>query len=452
MNIETAKRLYEYRKAHGFSQEELAAKIGVSRQAISKWERSESSPDTDNLIALAQLYGVSLDTLLMGENEPKKENSKEEPKAEENAESDSNTNKEDAETETSADNGSENDAPDKIDGTNTNENETENPAQSVPAAVPAAAPENYNANNAYPENQFAANTSYYTPAAKKKLSMGAKIAIGAAAAAILLIIAAAIGINIYDEVMDEREDMNQYTTETTTMPNSNGSGTSQNQSQTAQQGVYTVDPAAVNHISVEWGAGNVNVAYYDGEQIQFSDSVEENSANALVSRIEGRELKIYFCQNMRGSGTSDPKDLQINIPKSMTLTEFDIESSSANITVENIIADKMELHSNSGEINAAGEFASLDIETNSSNAQVTNTAQLIRQIDANTRSGGITVTIPQSIDGFYMEYETVSGSVSTDFSTQSSGSARRGVLNYGNSSTQIEVETTSGNFALKSAQ
>ena len=73
MNIETAKRLYEYRKAHGYSQEELAAKIGVSRQAISKWERSESSPDTDNLIALAQLYGVSLDTLLMGEEEPQKE-------------------------------------------------------------------------------------------------------------------------------------------------------------------------------------------------------------------------------------------------------------------------------------------------------------------------------------------------------------------------------------------
>ncbi|MFR7798844.1 MAG: helix-turn-helix domain-containing protein, partial [Collinsella sp.] len=39
----------------------------VSRQAVSKWERSESSPDTDNLIALAALYGVSLDELLYGE-------------------------------------------------------------------------------------------------------------------------------------------------------------------------------------------------------------------------------------------------------------------------------------------------------------------------------------------------------------------------------------------------
>ena len=67
MNIETANRLLQYRKKHHLSQEELAAKIGVSRQAISKWERAEASPDTDNLILLAEIYGVSLDELLKGE-------------------------------------------------------------------------------------------------------------------------------------------------------------------------------------------------------------------------------------------------------------------------------------------------------------------------------------------------------------------------------------------------
>ena len=67
MNIETANRLYEYRKQMGLSQEELAAKIGVSRQAVSKWERAEASPDTDNLIELAKIYGLSLDELLMGD-------------------------------------------------------------------------------------------------------------------------------------------------------------------------------------------------------------------------------------------------------------------------------------------------------------------------------------------------------------------------------------------------
>lgn len=65
MNLEIANRLVELRREHGLSQEELAAKLGVSRQAVSKWERCESSPDTDNLIALARLYGISLDGLLL---------------------------------------------------------------------------------------------------------------------------------------------------------------------------------------------------------------------------------------------------------------------------------------------------------------------------------------------------------------------------------------------------
>jgi transcriptional regulator with XRE-family HTH domain len=47
-----------------YSLRESAEKLGVSRQAVSKWERAESSPDTDNLIALAQLYSVTLDVLL----------------------------------------------------------------------------------------------------------------------------------------------------------------------------------------------------------------------------------------------------------------------------------------------------------------------------------------------------------------------------------------------------
>ena len=64
MNIETANRLVQLRKENGLSQEALAAKLGVSRQAVSKWERAEASPDTDNLIALAELYGMTLDGLL----------------------------------------------------------------------------------------------------------------------------------------------------------------------------------------------------------------------------------------------------------------------------------------------------------------------------------------------------------------------------------------------------
>ena len=64
MNLEIANRLVQLRKEYHLSQEELAEKIGISRQAVSKWERAESSPDTDNLILLSQLYHMSIDELL----------------------------------------------------------------------------------------------------------------------------------------------------------------------------------------------------------------------------------------------------------------------------------------------------------------------------------------------------------------------------------------------------
>lgn len=64
MTIEIADRLIKLRKQYGYSQEELADKLGLSRQAVSKWERAEASPDTDNLICLAKLYGISLDEIL----------------------------------------------------------------------------------------------------------------------------------------------------------------------------------------------------------------------------------------------------------------------------------------------------------------------------------------------------------------------------------------------------
>ena len=69
MRADIAKRLYEYRKASGMSQEQVANKIGVSRQAVSKWECAESSPDTDNLIALAVLYNITVDELLFADPE-----------------------------------------------------------------------------------------------------------------------------------------------------------------------------------------------------------------------------------------------------------------------------------------------------------------------------------------------------------------------------------------------
>ena len=54
------------RTAAGYTQEYVAEALGVSRQAVSKWENGTSEPSTANLMALAKLYGVSVDELLSG--------------------------------------------------------------------------------------------------------------------------------------------------------------------------------------------------------------------------------------------------------------------------------------------------------------------------------------------------------------------------------------------------
>lgn len=59
-------RLYQLRKERGLSQEALAHGVGVSRQAVQKWESGLSRPDLDNLTALAQYLHVSLDELILG--------------------------------------------------------------------------------------------------------------------------------------------------------------------------------------------------------------------------------------------------------------------------------------------------------------------------------------------------------------------------------------------------
>lgn len=64
-------RIQEGRTRLGLSQEALGEKLGVSRQAVSKWEADGAVPDTDKLIALSKLFGVSLNALLQVE-EPDK--------------------------------------------------------------------------------------------------------------------------------------------------------------------------------------------------------------------------------------------------------------------------------------------------------------------------------------------------------------------------------------------
>lgn len=67
-------KILKLRKARGWSQEQLADRVGVSRQAVSRWESDSAKPDADNIIVLCDLFGISADYLLRddysGEQKP----------------------------------------------------------------------------------------------------------------------------------------------------------------------------------------------------------------------------------------------------------------------------------------------------------------------------------------------------------------------------------------------
>lgn len=67
---EFGERIYNLRKKSGLSQEEFADKLGVSRQAVSKWETGQSVPDAEKAAAIGAFFGVSLDWLINGAEVP----------------------------------------------------------------------------------------------------------------------------------------------------------------------------------------------------------------------------------------------------------------------------------------------------------------------------------------------------------------------------------------------
>lgn len=76
MNMSIGNNLKKLRQKHGFSQELLAEKLGISRQAISKWENETSKPSTGNLIKITNLYEVDIEDLT--KDDVKKEENKNE--------------------------------------------------------------------------------------------------------------------------------------------------------------------------------------------------------------------------------------------------------------------------------------------------------------------------------------------------------------------------------------
>ncbi len=571
MNIETAKRLFEYRKANGFSQEELAEKIGVSRQAISKWERSESSPDTDNLIALANLYGITIDELLNGtdapkkisEDQPKEEPDKESPKNEEfpNDEKKESTNA-DFTNGFTKENGK-----DKVhigwdgihveskDGDNVHVGtngvhvetkdghiynkstppfyspkpeknpwlhallpisivclylffgfftkngwavgwimflfipiietavtaiKTKNPAHFCYPVFVAAMylsggmilhiwhptwilfitipmyyiicdtynkthrkkQDNFTQYNSSSGNYYSPNGTYRTAQTKSRGGSIAAIIISIICGITIIAVVAISCVfgflsNGFKNVID---DIPSYI--------SAGAYSYDNESlYTAGSGEVSAN--GITELSVDWISHNITIEYYDGNTISFSEPKQSDPDYALRYRVDGNELKIKFCKSGFKASNPKNKELTVRLPQGLILNELEIDCVSADSNIKGISANSFDVDTVSGNINAEGKFNDIDIDGVSADSKIITHAAL-REFDSDTVSGDCTVFVPADIGGFTINCDTVSGEVYTnDFKVTSiKQSHGNGTYVYGDSSSEIKVNSVSGDFQI----
>ena len=64
LNMNLSEKIFNERRKLGLSQEQFAEKMQISRQAVSKWESGQSTPDLDKIVLMSQIFGVSTDYLL----------------------------------------------------------------------------------------------------------------------------------------------------------------------------------------------------------------------------------------------------------------------------------------------------------------------------------------------------------------------------------------------------
>ncbi len=550
MKKETAERLYEYRRANHFSQEELAEKIGVSRQAISKWERGESSPDTDNLIALARLYNISIDELINGSDIPEATVIKEE-KAEDNSDNKFTYGETDNAAGFSGSADSDGNNKDYVhigfdgihvetekdsvhigaDGMNVRDRKrVKNPilhaalplvcvilylilgfttstgwasgwllfllipiVESLYSAIATKNPSSFcypvlmvflylgigfvfgiwhptwilfvtiplyyvicdslkkiNAEkNSTQYNAQTNGTTYYSPnidetKPHKKSNITAIIVAVICSLTIIAVVAISctfgflnrldiggIASDFATNFTDEFIDSDYY---------------NYNDSRYTAGGAE-IDESLVQNISIDWVAGNINIEYYDGSTIDFSENEQTNENYSLRYKVENGTLDIKYLKSGASRNLKDmklSKDLTILIPQNKTIYNLDIESVSATVNAD-IGVNNLSVETVSGNISANNILNEADAETVSGNIDITCPTNF-NEISTDSVSGEVEITLPKNINGFYISADSVSGRVNAhDFNI----SGKASDYYYGTGGGEISFSSISGNLNIK---
>lgn len=225
---------------------------------------------------------------------------------------------------------------------------------------------------------------------------------------------------------------------------------------------FSVEPARVREIEVDWLGGSVMVVLTDDDSLSFAEMAYQDvpEEQRLSYALDGDTLKIDFCRSGHLLSSSPEKQLVLSIPRGLTLEKFEADTTAAAVNVTGLHTQTVDISTVSGGVDLAAEAYEIDISTTGGCAAVdadfyqldfsavsgslTLTMQRAAEVDAETVSGGVTIHLPPSSYGFALDFETVSGTPEIAFDANGGD----GHWTYGDKASTLNIDTASGNLSL----
>lgn len=225
---------------------------------------------------------------------------------------------------------------------------------------------------------------------------------------------------------------------------------------------FSVEPARVREIEVDWLGGSVMVVLTDDDSLSFAEMAYQDvpEEQRLSYALDGDTLKIDFCRSGHLLSSSPEKQLVLSIPRGLTLEKFEADTTAAAVNVTGLHTQTVDISTVSGGVDLAAEAYEIDISTTGGCAAVDAdfyqldfsavsgslnlTMHRAAEVEAETTSGGVTIHLPPSAYGFVLDFETVSGTPEIAFDANGGD----GHWTYGDKASTLNIDTVSGNLNL----
>ena len=252
---------------------------------------------------------------------------------------------------------------------------------------------------------------------------------------------------------------------------------------------YTVGGAAftdkVEKVEIHWLSGNVTVTGHRGNEIRFSETANRNLTNDLSMHywLDGSTLRIQFCRSGKWNLNGLEKELTLQLPERL-LESLEVDTVSARVNLEDLkmedleldtvsgavrlrdcqVSDRARVDTTSGFVKAAltgalrewkadtvsgsvelivPEVKAFDVNTTSGSVSLT-AESAPKDLDVDSVSGSVTLCLPADGD-FTLDFDTVSGSFSSDLAFKTEGSRRI----FGRGTGDYSIDTTSGSVNIE---